>query len=180
MDWLTFTNVTAGLTTLFTGLTGFVTWRLYQDQKAQQLPAVFLRCETYDNGCKLRVTVRNRADHPMRVTEITVLNSARIGLAEYTGGISGHLGNRPAREVYGRAPARRAMPVAMTLTSAKRDDDSGYREYVLFAANPPARIEVEVTCDPSDGSNGLIKVKRTLSFSEKEREIIAKMQLHTD
>jgi len=39
---------------------------------------------------------------------------------------------------------------------------------------------VEVTCDPSDGSNGLIKVKRTLSFSEKEREIIAKMQLHTD
>lgn len=178
MDWLTFQNVTSALIALFTGITGLVSWKIYRDQRNQRLPAVFLRCKRYDNACKLRITVRNRADHPLRVTAISVVNFGRIGLAQHIGGLDGTRGKERVYETYGKVPAKRSMEVEMTLTSSGRDGDSGYREFILSATNPPARIEIEVSIDPSDGSDETIAVRRAYKFTEDERRIIGLTKLH--
>ena len=180
MDWLDFDNVGTGLIAIFTGLTAWVTWKLYEDQKAQRLPAVFLRCDMFDNGCRLRITVRNRADHPMRVIGMEVVNSGQIGLVKYRGSASGTRGTQRINEVYGEGPAQRSVETDMTLTSVNRNSDSGYREYVLFASRPPAQIEMKIFCDPSDGSGAQQIIRRSYRFSVSERRTITKFSLPND
>lgn len=172
MEWLTFANIATTLIVAFTGLTGYATWRTHRDRLSQRIPTVFVRCDEHDNGCTINVTLRNRANHPMRVRSIHVENSRQIALVEFRSGMSSSTWS----QVHGKGSASSQFDIDMTLTSSGKDGDTGSRKYILTARNPPAYIKLLVNYDPADGSQGEKVIKRMYKFSEAERAAISEFK----
>ncbi|MGY6636279.1 MAG: hypothetical protein ACXIUO_04010 [Erythrobacter sp.] len=174
MEWLTYSNVTTGLIAFFTGLTGIISWRIYSDQKARILPAIFLETDQYDNGLLITVTIRNRNDHAMRVNQIKTPLLSEFKLVSHEGTDFGNPWDDPhiKKLIHRYETPKRIQHVDMTLGSAGRDSASGSRSFVLHAKKASSTIEIIVSFDLSDGRTKPKSLKRRLKLSNVERESI--------
>lgn len=124
-----------------------ISMMVWTDRRAADVPAMMVVVNSYENGATLTVTVRNRADHPMSVTSISVDQKPDIELAmlkskDKSGTISA--------EGFG------SKSVEQSATLNSRDDpaskDSAKREFAILSYRAmPERFWVYLTYDPQGG-----------------------------
>lgn len=143
------------------------------------MPSAFLRLDEYQNGLTLTVTIRNRHNHPIKVTNLEVSKPRSIKMAPVKGSFDGHRGSgKNKQRVYtvhsGDEAPKTSWPIDMTLGSQGLGGDSGYREFVTFTDSKiPTKITVIATIDPSDGTDKYWKLRRSIPVSPKEGALIA-------
>lgn len=166
------------LTAIFTALTAYIAWKVMKGQHHAALPSAFLGLDKYQNGLTLRVTIRNRHSHPIRVTNIEVSKPRSIKLAPVRGSSSGHIGSgvntQPVHSVsYGDAEPKASWPLDITLGSQGRGSDNAYRDFVIFTTSKKLKkITVTVKIDPSDGTNKIWKLSRSITVNSQESALI--------
>lgn len=150
-----------------------------RNQIISSQPTMFLQTELFDNGLVLRVTIRNRSSHPLKIVNLTV--NSGFGSLRISPVASSFRGNEAtSRQPVSSVEHRKdevgtSFKTDMTLGSAGLGGDSGYRKFVVLKLKRSrvTRLTLTAMIDPSDGFSRPYSIRRTINFSKDDAKDIA-------
>ena len=152
---------TTVLITIFTGATAVIAWLVFRDQTADRWPAIFIEFRRYDNELSLKMTVRNRSNHPMKITNFHLKKPKNSGLLRHHTSFNGRRGETNVNEIFSRdSPPADNFEMDITLGSAGLGSDTASRLFIVRGSAMKPKLHIVVSVDPSDGASKVIQLSR--------------------